>query len=101
MSRTIPSTSALQGVLRRVAEGEECARLAALVRGGARVVSLSGLAAGPQARSLVLAALQREVGRRFAVVLEANRDLEVWERDMRFWYCALRGREECEETVLM
>ena len=100
MSRTVPSTSALQGALRRVTEGEEFRRLAALVRGGARVVSVGGLAAGPQARALALAALQREVGRRFAVVLGANRDLEVWERDMRFWYCALRGAEECDETVL-
>ncbi len=100
MSRTVSSTSALQNILRRVTEGEEYARLAALVRDGARVVSISGLAAGPQARALALAALQREVGRRFAVVLEANRDLEVWERDMRFWYCALRGADECDETVL-
>ncbi len=100
MSRTVPSTSAVQNVLRRVTEGEEFRRLAGLIRGGARVVSVSGLAAGPQARALALAALQQEVGRRFAVVLEANRDLEVWERDMRFWYCALRGAEECDETVL-
>ena len=95
MSRTVPSTSALQNVLRRVTEGEEYRRLAALVRGGARVVSVSGLAAGPQARALALAALQQEAGRRFAVGLEATRDLEVWERDMLFLYCALRGAEEC------
>ncbi|HWS99147.1 MAG TPA: transcription-repair coupling factor [Pyrinomonadaceae bacterium] len=100
MSRTVTSAGALQGVLRRVTEGEEFARLLALVRGGARVISVSGLAAGPQARALALAALQREVGRRFAVVVEANRDLEAWERDLRFWYCALRGASDCDETVL-
>ncbi|PYS48481.1 MAG: hypothetical protein DMF68_12880 [Acidobacteria bacterium] len=87
-------------MLRRVRESEEYGRLLAEVRGGARVVSVSGLAANP-ARALVLAALQQEVGKCFAVVAQANRDLEGWERDVRFWYCVLRGVAECEETVLM
>jgi transcription-repair coupling factor (superfamily II helicase) len=99
MSSTIQSTSILQSVLRRVVEGEEYARLLEELRGGARVISVSGLAANP-ARALVLAALQREAGKCFAVVTEANRDLEAWERDLRFWYCALRGVTECDETVL-
>jgi transcription-repair coupling factor (superfamily II helicase) len=99
MSSTVQSTSVLQGVLRRVVESEEYARLAALLRGGARVISVSGLAANP-ARALALAALQREVGKCFAVVTQANRDLEALERDVRFWYCALRGLAECDETVL-
>jgi transcription-repair coupling factor (superfamily II helicase) len=99
MSSTVQSTTVLQGVLRRVTEGDEYARLAALLRGGARVISASGLAANP-ARALALAALQREVGKCFAVVTQANRDLEALERDVRFWYCALRGVAECDETVL-
>ena len=99
MSSTVQSTSVLQGVLRRIQEGEEYARLLAELRGGARVISVSGLAANP-ARALALAALQREVGKCFAVVVEANRDLEAWERDLRFWYCALRGATQCDETVL-
>jgi transcription-repair coupling factor (superfamily II helicase) len=92
--------TALQSVLRRVTESEEYARLVAAVRGGARVVSLSGMAAGTPARALALATLQREAGVCFAVVAEANRDLESWERDLRFWYCALRGASSCDETVL-
>jgi transcription-repair coupling factor (superfamily II helicase) len=100
MSSTIESGSVLQSVLRRVTESEEYARLVAEIGRGARVVSISGLASGP-ARALVLAALQREVGKPFAVVAQANRDLEAWERDLRFWYCAVRGVSECEETVLM
>jgi transcription-repair coupling factor (superfamily II helicase) len=80
-------------------ESDEYARLVAELRGGARVISLSGLAANP-ARALVLAALQREVGKCFAVVTQANRDLEAWESDVRFWYCALRGASACDETVL-
>jgi transcription-repair coupling factor (superfamily II helicase) len=90
----------VQALLGRVTESEEYARLLREISGGARVVSVSGLAGGP-ARALALAALQREVGRRFAVVTQANRDLEAWERDVRFWYCALRGRSECEDTVLV
>jgi transcription-repair coupling factor (superfamily II helicase) len=99
MSSTVESTSILQGALRRVTETEVYARLLGELRGGARVVSVSGLAAGP-ARALALAALQLESGKSFAVVAEANRDLETWERDVRFWYCALRGRAECDKTVL-
>jgi transcription-repair coupling factor (superfamily II helicase) len=90
----------VQGLLRRVTRSEEYARLLGEVRGGARVVSVSGLAGGP-VRALVLAALQREAARPFALVTQANRDLEAWERDVRFWYCALRGRAECDETVLL
>jgi transcription-repair coupling factor (superfamily II helicase) len=99
MSSTVQTTSVLQGVLRGVQEGEEYARLLAELRGGARVISVSGLTANP-ARALVLAALQREVGKCFAVVTQANHDLEALERDVRFWYCALRGVAECDETVL-
>ena len=28
-----------------------------------------------------------------------TRDLENWERDISFWYCALRGASECKGTV--
>jgi transcription-repair coupling factor (superfamily II helicase) len=98
MSSTIQTTSALQSILRRVTETEEYARLLREIREGARIVSVSGLVAGA-ARALALCALQREVGRKFAVVTQANRDLEAWERDVRFWYCALRGTSECEGTV--
>jgi len=90
----------LQSVLRRVKESSEYERLLALVREGARVISVSGLTAGP-ARALALAALQREVGKCFAVVTQANRDLEAWERDIRFWYCTVRGVVDCDETVLL
>jgi transcription-repair coupling factor (superfamily II helicase) len=99
MSSTIENISLVQSALRRVTQSEEYARLAAEIQRGARVVSASGLI-GP-ARALALAALQRESGKCFALVTQANRDLEAWERDVRFWYCALRGKTECEETVLL
>src|SRR5205085_408309 len=100
MSSTVERGSVLQSVLQRVTATDEYARVVDEIRRGARVVSLSGLTAAP-ARALVLAALQREVGRCFAVVTQASRDLESWERDVRFWYCALRGKMECEDTVLL
>ncbi len=69
-----------------------------LIRRGARVISVSGLVAAP-GRALVLAALQRETGKQFALVVPAQRDLENWQRDIGFWYCALRGVTHCEDSV--
>src|SRR5215210_1782491 len=89
MSSTVQAGAPMQGVLRRVLEGAELQRLAAEVRGGARVVSVSGLTS-PAARALALAALRHETGRRLAVVVQANRDLEAWERDLCFWSAGLR-----------
>ncbi len=68
------------------------------LRGGARVISISGLVAEP-ARALALAALQYETGKQFALVVPAQRDLENWERDLSFWYCAVRAVSECGEKV--
>jgi transcription-repair coupling factor (superfamily II helicase) len=89
MSSTAQASPVVRGALRRVLEGAELRRLAAEVRAGARVVSVSGLTSGA-ARALVLAALRRETGRRFAVVVQSSRDLEAWERDLCFWNDALR-----------
>ena len=93
MSSTVKSTSLLAGVLRGVTEGAELRRLAEEVRGGARVVSVAGLVQ-PAARALMLAALRRETDRRLAVVVQANRELEAWERDLCFWADALGGGAE-------
>ncbi|HEY9402245.1 MAG TPA: hypothetical protein VIQ24_06100, partial [Pyrinomonadaceae bacterium] len=91
MSSTVQKGSVVEGALRRVLEGGELRRLVGEVRGGARVVSVSGLTSGA-ARALVLAALQRETGMRLAVVVAASRDLEQWDRDLCFWSEALRRR---------
>ncbi|HEY0077625.1 MAG TPA: transcription-repair coupling factor [Pyrinomonadaceae bacterium] len=97
MSSTVESVPVLLRVVRRVRESEEYARLLAEVRAGARVMSVSGLTS-VSARALALAALQRETGKRFALVLETSRDLEAWERDLCFWRGALRrgGADELE-----
>jgi transcription-repair coupling factor (superfamily II helicase) len=86
----------LQDVLRRVVESEEFRRLVVEVAAGASVVSVAGLTSAP-ARALALAALQRETGRRFAVLVPANRDMEGWERDLSFWCGALRRGDESED----
>ena len=99
MTSPFESLSVLQSALQRVTETDEYARLLNEIRRGARVISISGLVTGP-ARALALVALQLETNRCFAVVSEANRDLETWERDVRFWYRALRRRSECDESVL-
>src|SRR5437773_6875167 len=90
--------SALQNALQTVIESAECRRVIDEIQRGARVISISGMVAAP-ARALALAALQRETGKQFAVVLPAQRDLESWERDLSFWYCALHGITECEEAI--
>src|SRR6267142_1612488 len=98
MSTTTETTSVLQNALNSVTESTEFRRVLDEIKRGARVVSISGLVAGP-ARALALAALQRETGKQFAVVVPAQRDLEDWERDLNFWYCALRGVAEGKDAV--
>jgi transcription-repair coupling factor (superfamily II helicase) len=98
MSTTTESQTILQGSLNGVIDSAEFRGVLDQINRGARVVSISGLVAGP-ARALVLAALQRETGKLFALVVPAQRDLEGWERDLSFWYCAVRGIGDCGESV--
>ncbi|HXT62942.1 MAG TPA: transcription-repair coupling factor [Pyrinomonadaceae bacterium] len=98
MEATTETTSTLQSTLQTVLNSDEFRSVLDQIRGGARVVSISGLVAAP-GRALVLAALQRETAKQFAVVVPAQRDLENWQRDIEFWYCALRGVTQCEDSV--
>src|SRR5258707_124283 len=98
MSTVTKTTSVLQSALQTVSDSPEFRRVLDEVKRGARVVSISGLVAAP-ARALALAALQHETGKQFVVVVPAQRDLENWERDISFWYCALRGVTDCEDAV--
>ncbi|PWT79615.1 MAG: transcription-repair coupling factor [Acidobacteria bacterium] len=100
MSSTIHKTSALQAALQRITETSEYQKVFAEVQRGAKIISISGLIS-TSARALALAALQKESSRRFAIVAPATRDLESWERDLRFWYCALHGQEDCDREVLL
>jgi transcription-repair coupling factor (superfamily II helicase) len=98
MSTTTESQTILQGALNGVIDSAEFRSVLDQINRGARVVSISGLVAGP-ARALVLAALQRETGKLFALVVPGQRDLEGWERDLSFWYCAVRGIGDCGDSV--
>ncbi|MBA2524517.1 MAG: transcription-repair coupling factor [Pyrinomonadaceae bacterium] len=100
MSTTTQTTSGLRNALQRVTETREFRELAAEIERGARVISVSGLVAG-SARALALVALQRQTGKLFAIVTQSNRDLEPLERDLRFWYCALAGKTDCDKEVLL
>lgn len=98
MAATTETSSVLQTTLNRVIDSAECLRVIDEIKRGARMISISGVVAGP-AKALVLAALQRECGKQFAVVTQAQRDLESWERDLSFWYCALHGVAEYEGAI--
>ena len=72
-------------------------RLVAEVRAGRRLVNVAGLSGS--AKALALAALQQTTGKRLAIISQRSRDLEDLERDLRFFYCHLRDREECENEI--
>jgi transcription-repair coupling factor (superfamily II helicase) len=98
MSSTVEGRSQVQAALLRLRSTSAYVDLVSQIQAGARVVSISDLVTG-SARALALAALQQETGRLFAIVTQSNRDLESWERDIRFWFCALAGKPECEQEV--
>src|SRR5437588_3293103 len=100
MSTATETTSILQSALDSVIDSAEFRRLLDEIKRGVRVVSISGLVASP-ARALALAALQRETGKQFALVVPAQVDLENWQRDLSFWYCALRGTGDCEDAIAL
>jgi transcription-repair coupling factor (superfamily II helicase) len=87
-------------MIEQVTETREYQKLLAELRANTRVISISGLVAGA-ARALAVAALQRDTGKTFAVVSHTTRDLESWERDLRFWHSALTAKETDEKDILV
>ncbi|HEX5081401.1 MAG TPA: transcription-repair coupling factor [Blastocatellia bacterium] len=86
-------------LFRRFEEDENFQRLVAEARSGRRLLRVAGLANG--AKALALVALQRATGRRLALVSLRDSDLENLERDLRFFYCQLSGRTECENEIFV
>jgi transcription-repair coupling factor (superfamily II helicase) len=86
-------------LFQRFEENENFQRLVAEARAGRRLLRVAGLANG--AKALALVALQRATGRRLVVVSLRDRDLEDLERDLRFFYCHLNGRTECENEIFI
>src|SRR5712691_6687317 len=72
MATTTETSSVLQSALTSLIDSAECRRVINEIKRGARLISISGLVAGP-AKALVLAVLQRETGKQFAVVTQAQR----------------------------
>ena len=85
------------GIFKRFETDEQFRRVVAEVRAGRRLVRIAGLVGG--AKALAVAALHRATGRRLAVLSVRGRDLEELERDLRFCYGELAGRDECEREV--
>ncbi|HKQ04571.1 MAG TPA: transcription-repair coupling factor [Blastocatellia bacterium] len=68
------------------------------IRAGRPSVVVSGLTGS--ARALVLAALERLTARRLVYVTRSNREVEEFQADIEFFYCALNGVNSCETAVL-
>ena len=100
LSSTTIQRGGLESALKRIKETPEYQQLLTKLRNNEPLISISGLVAG-SARALALTALQRDTGKTFAIVTQATRDLEPWEEDLRFWYCALNGTDNCEREVLV
>jgi transcription-repair coupling factor (superfamily II helicase) len=82
----------------RLFESGELGRLAFEINAGRRVVVLSGLAGS--ARALVLTALEKKLARRVVFVARSNRDVEEFQSDVDFFYCALNEVTTSEPSVL-
>ncbi|HEX8185541.1 MAG TPA: hypothetical protein VF747_12335, partial [Blastocatellia bacterium] len=82
----------------RLVQSEELEQLAKEVAAGRRAVIVSGLAGS--ARALVLAALQKKINRRIVFVTRSNGEVEEFQPDVEFFYCALNGVSTCETSVL-
>ena len=76
----------------------ELDRLAREINAGRRAIIVSGLAGS--ARALVLAALEKKINRRIVFVARSNREVEEFQSDVEFFYCALNGVSSCESAVL-
>ncbi len=64
---------------------DELEKLAAGIRDGQRIISLSGLTS-TSAKAYMLSRLQAETGKHFAVVTDSNSDAEAWEGDLEFFF---------------
>jgi transcription-repair coupling factor (superfamily II helicase) len=90
---------AVSALFQRFEEDKNFQRLVTEARAGQRLLRVAGLAGGAKAMTLV--GLQRAIGRRLAVVSLRDRDLEDLERDLRFFYCQLNSRAECEDEIFV
>ncbi|HEY7547279.1 MAG TPA: CarD family transcriptional regulator, partial [Blastocatellia bacterium] len=84
-------------IFHQLMESGEMERLASLMRAHRRIV-ISGLAGS--ARALVLAALEKKTSRRLVFVARSNREVEEFQADVEFFYCALNGNDSSLSQVV-
>jgi transcription-repair coupling factor (superfamily II helicase) len=82
----------------RLFESSEFEQLASEIRAGRRVVVVSGLAGS--ARALVVTALEKKLARRVIFVARSNREVEEFQPDIDFFFCALNGVSASDQSVL-
>jgi transcription-repair coupling factor (superfamily II helicase) len=98
MSINTPPETYYAEVFGQLLQSKELERLAAEIKAGRPTVVVSGLAGS--ARALVLAALQKKIDRRIVFVARSNKEVEEFQSDVEFFYCALNGVSSCETEVL-
>lgn len=85
-------------ILGRLFDSSEFAQLESEIKAGRRVVVVSGLAGS--ARALVVAALEKKLARRVVFIARSNREVEEFQPDVDFFYCALNGVSASDQNVL-
>ncbi|MFL6215397.1 MAG: transcription-repair coupling factor [Blastocatellia bacterium] len=98
MSINVPPETYYVELFGSLLASDELNQLAREIRKGRRNVVVSGLAGS--ARALVIAALEKMSGRRVVYVTRSNREVEEFQPDIEFFYCALNGLNSCETAVL-
>ena len=98
MAIELTPLTGFSGIYGRLFESSEFEQLASEIRSGRRTVVVSGLAGS--ARALVLVALEKKLGRRIIFVARSNRDIEEFQSDVEFFYCAINGVSAGDQSVL-
>src|ERR1044071_2362645 len=82
MSSNVATGRYYQEIFAALLESQALAELARRTAGGRRALVLSGLAGS--ARSLVIAAIEKRLGRRVVFVTRSNREVEETQPDIHF-----------------
>src|SRR2546423_4844607 len=98
MAINIPPETYYVELFGKLFQSYEVQQLAREINEGRRAIVLSGLAGS--ARALVLAALEKKINRRIVFVARSNREVEEFQADVEFFYCAMNGLNTCESSVL-
>ncbi|MBA2606740.1 MAG: transcription-repair coupling factor [Acidobacteria bacterium] len=68
----------------------ELSRLKDEIRGGAKIISLSGLTS-IASKAYILTQLQAETNKTFVIVTDSNKEIETWECDLEFWQNSIQN----------